>query len=175
MVKHFYESIPGYFNFQDLYSREVKRASDGAIFVELGTYCGRSYAYLLVEILNSGKKIEALSVDFWKHNHCTFGDAYIKFRDNGVTPWFIEFDTAHAAGLYDNETVDFVFIDADHSYEGVMRDIKAWWPKVKSGGTFAGHDYEKGWPGVVKAVNEFAKSVGLTFTVLGTSWVMGKP
>lgn len=36
---------------------------------------------------------------------------------------------------------DFVYIDADHSYEGVKADLEAYWPLVKSGGIFAGHDF----------------------------------
>ena len=38
-------------------------------------------------------------------------------------------------------TFDFVYIDADHTYEGVRDDLEAWWPKVKPGGVLGGHDY----------------------------------
>jgi len=54
---------------------------------------------------------------------------------------------------------DFVFIDADHSYQGCRADIEAWHSKVKPGGWLGGHDYENdGFPkfGVTQAVNEFA-------------------
>lgn len=52
-------------------------------------------------------------------------------------------------------TLDFVFIDADHRYESVRKDIEAWLPKVRMGGMIAGHDYEeRNWPGVVRAVDE---------------------
>jgi len=55
-----------------------------------------------------------------------------------------------------DESVDFVFIDGDHSYEGCSTDIRCWWPKVKPGGLLSGHDYrdEFGF-GVVRAVQEF--------------------
>jgi predicted O-methyltransferase YrrM len=50
---------------------------------------------------------------------------------------------------------DFVFIDADHSYEGVKADIDSYLPLVQDGGTLAGHDYGKDhFPGVTQAVNE---------------------
>ncbi|HDY87129.1 MAG TPA: class I SAM-dependent methyltransferase [bacterium] len=49
-------------------------------------------------------------------------------------------------------TLDFVFIDADHEYESVMKDIRAWSPKLKSGGMMSGHDTH--FEGVLKAVNE---------------------
>ena len=59
------------------------------------------------------------------------------------------------ASRYDNASLDFCFIDADHAYESVSKDIDAWRPKVKRGGILAGHDYihEPGF-GVVQAVNE---------------------
>lgn len=63
-----------------------------------------------------------------------------------------------AAKLCDDESLDFVFIDADHSYEGCKADIDAWYSKVKVGGLFGGHDYENtDFPkfGVTHAVNDF--------------------
>ena len=41
-----------------------------------------------------------------------------------------------------NNTLDFVFIDADHTYQGAMADLISWWPKVKPGGWFGGHDWD---------------------------------
>ena len=57
-----------------------------------------------------------------------------------------------SAGFPDNY-FDLVFIDALHSYEGCLADIKAWTPKVKKGGYICGHDYPRR-PGVVQAVTE---------------------
>jgi predicted O-methyltransferase YrrM len=50
------------------------------------------------------------------------------------------------------DRVDMVFIDAAHDYENCKADIEAWLPKATR--IIAGHDYAKGWPGVMKAVNE---------------------
>lgn len=49
-------------------------------------------------------------------------------------------------------SLDFVFVDADHSYEGVKRDIADWTPKVRKGGIVFGHDYN--WPTVRRAAEE---------------------
>lgn len=72
------------------------------------------------------------------------------------------------------ESLDFVFIDADHSYEGCKRDICAWWPLVRRGGWLSGHDYSNQFPGVRQAVHEFqgnlALELGDNFT-----WFMQKP
>lgn len=71
-------------------------------------------------------------------------------------------DSVTAADWIEPEQ-DFVFIDADHSYEGCKRDIEHWKLRVKSGGWLCGHDYEnKDFPkfGVTDAVNEFAAAHG---------------
>ena len=72
-----------------------------------------------------------------------------------------------AVELFDDASLDFVYIDADHSYEAVKADLQAWWPKVKSGGVMSGDDYETyydSW-GVIQAVDEFAADNNLTLNV----------
>ena len=41
----------------------------------------------------------------------------------------------------ENETLDFVYIDANHDFANVVKDIAAWSPKVRKGGIVAGHDF----------------------------------
>jgi len=54
-----------------------------------------------------------------------------------------------------NNSLDCVFVDGDHSYEAVSKDLEFWWKKVRSGGQLLGDDY---WMAdVSNAVNEFAK------------------
>lgn len=64
-----------------------------------------------------------------------------------------------------DESLDFVFIDADHSYECVKEDVREWSKKVRSGGIVSGHDYYvfkgSGNRGVLDAVNEYAAEHGL--------------
>ena len=52
----------------------------------------------------------------------------------------------------ENKSLDFVFIDADHSFECVKKDIRAWYQKVRKGGMICGHDINL--PGVFRAVSE---------------------
>ena len=61
--------------------------------------------------------------------------------------------TTSAAEHFAKESLDFVFIDADHGYEGCLRDIKAWAEKVKPGGRVIGHDIH--FPTVKQAVTEY--------------------
>lgn len=65
--------------------------------------------------------------------------------------------SAEAAPLVADASLDLVFIDADHSYEGVASDIDLWRPKVKPSGWIGGHDYgpkAREFPGVQRAVDE---------------------
>lgn len=60
-----------------------------------------------------------------------------------------------------DNSVALVYVDCDHTYEGVKADIKAWYPKLITGGVMAFHDYENTAYGVKPAVNEFAEANGL--------------
>jgi cephalosporin hydroxylase len=71
--------------------------------------------------------------------------------------------------IFADKSVDLVYIDGDHSYEAVNKDIELYLPKIKQGGILAGHDYSKSWPGVVKAVDERLGSPDAIFK--DTSWM----
>lgn len=66
-----------------------------------------------------------------------------------------------ACEKFEDNSIDFIHIDGDHSYESVRNDINIWWQKVKKGGIMSGHDYCWGNArlkekyGVIEAVNEF--------------------
>lgn len=86
-----------------------------------------------------------------------------------------------AAALFDDESLDWVYIDANHGYESAKEDIALWWPKVKEGGFLSGHDYiVRPSFGVVQAVNEFLIDQKLYLSYLTTdnnydSWAIQKP
>lgn len=69
--------------------------------------------------------------------------------------------TSDDAATYIREQLDFVYIDGNHSYENVKRDITNYFPLVKPSGVIGGHDYVPYYfKGVVQAVNEFATRYG---------------
>jgi len=74
--------------------------------------------------------------------------------------------SVNASIYFDDGSADAVFIDGLHSYEGVANDIRAWRPKVKPGGLMLFNDYGdrsgRMFPGVSKAVGEFARANNLT-------------
>ena len=88
--------------------------------------------------------------------------------------------STEAAKQFLDNYFDYVYIDADHSYEAVRDDIKAWYPKVKQFGVLGGHDYirnyDKIFEGVNQAVNEFIRANALcTHFEISNSWYTIKP
>lgn len=82
-----------------------------------------------------------------------------------------------AASSFADGSLDWVYIDGDHSYEGVRDDLEAYYRTVKHGGFLAGDDYEgPGWwgDGVKRAVDEFAGRCG-GVTVIGSQFLLKKP
>lgn len=72
---------------------------------------------------------------------------------------FIRKSSMEAVKDFADESLDFVYIDANHDYEHTKEDIKEWSKKVKRGGIVSGHDYIDKQSqvytfGVIKAVNE---------------------
>lgn len=203
-MNHFYQDIYGWTETIDtLYKRVVEQAKDGAHFVEVGAYVGKSAAFMAVEIINSGKDIKFDVVDIWmpiddfqRDNLYKFTekDAFLDFKKlftigadsyeiflrniesvkHVINP--IKSESTRASRLYADKSLDFVYIDADHKYKGVKSDILAWLPKVKVGGVLAGHDYIEG-KGVKIAVDELFDKKDVEF-VLGasglSSWVITK-
>jgi hypothetical protein len=52
-----------------------------------------------------------------------------------------------AVSHFQNETLDFIYIDARHGFCGSSQDMDSYFPKLKCGGLFAGHDFEFASPG----------------------------
>lgn len=73
-------------------------------------------------------------------------------RFNGRT-YFMQMKSVDAAGAFEDSSLDFIYIDGDHSFESVKTDLAVWYPKLKSGGLFSGHDYLIG-TGTGKRVRE---------------------
>ena len=114
------------------------------IIAEVGVRDGRTTFYLLDQ--NPDLVIYAIDKSISE-----FYNNEIKQRyGNRLIP--IEaLSTDGAKRILDN-SLDLVFIDADHSYEWVKKDIAAYKPKLKKGGWLTGHDID--FPGVNRAVNE---------------------
>jgi SAM-dependent methyltransferase len=182
-MEHFYHNIgEDWFTYPELYTQAVQQFADGK-FVEVGSWKGRGAAFLGVEIFNSGKPIQLYCVDTWKGSiehqdmDCIKNDSlYNEFINNTkpidsvITP--LRMSSLEAAMQFEDNSIDFVFLDASHEYEDIKADIEAWYPKVKPGGLFAGHDYE--WDGVRRAVDEFASKHDKFILSSELCWVTNK-
>lgn len=78
-----------------------------------------------------------------------------KIHPHGGRAQILRGDSAEMADEVPDGFLHLVYIDADHSYEGVFRDLRAWTPKVKRGGVVALHDFLNPAYGVQKAVEDF--------------------
>jgi hypothetical protein len=71
--------------------------------------------------------------------------------------------------------LDFVYVDGSHDYTGVKSDLKRYYGLVKDGGVFGGHDFVDWYPGVIKAVCEFAVANNIELFVEQPDWWTIKP
>jgi hypothetical protein len=129
-----------------VYCKLAEQLPDGATFVEVGVCHGRSLVYMQERRDALGREFAIYGVDLGAPAPA-LGDELLRN--------YLQGDSAETASCFADGEVDAVFIDADHSYEAVKRDIAAWLPKLRSGGLIFGHDYEPNeFGGVVRAVDE---------------------
>jgi hypothetical protein len=153
-IPHFWRSLRGYFTFPDFYAwlaEQMPRDRPSRI-VEVGGYSGQSAAFLGVELMRCSRPCRIDLVGSFHGGPLTLANNL-----RPITPVLGEIisgDSAESAARYEDGTLDAVFLDAGHDYEGVSRDIDAWRAKVRPGGILAGHDFCPKYPGVARAVTE---------------------
>ncbi len=119
---------------------------------------------------------------FHKHSAHEFNEARIsaqsntgKFLGRGI---MFKLSSLEASKSIYDDSLDFVFIDGDHSSVGTFVDINAWYDKVKSGGIISGHDYGEGHDlgyGVAEAVKNFFGTEGYEVLTDTFIWHVTKP
>ena len=185
-MEHFYQAVPGFMNHRNtvLFDHVIKHFPQNGVWVELGSWLGRSAAYCVVELERSNRLGPFYCIDTWQGGvehtgwselatlRADFERNLLPIRDR-VTPIVAESWTA--AEQFRDESVDFCYVDAGHTLECVRRDIEAWWPKIKPGAYMAGDDYTKGFPEVQQAVWEFFRPRQIRVTRMGRCWQVIKP
>lgn len=163
-MKHIYDGLQfgeNWFSYLNLYREMVDTYDSGSHFVEVGSWKGKSSVAMAVEIINSGKQICFDCVDPWYDRTENDSEEYFKNYNTGyhdvvdslyetflkniepvkdfINP--LRMTSMEAVELYEDESLDFVFLDGNHEFEYINDDIEKWLPKIKYGGVLAGHDY----------------------------------
>lgn len=151
----------------------VKLLPPNSVVAEIGVAEG-SFSK---ELLDAG--VERLfMVDAWAHLPSVTGDgnfpqewhdknfnaAAVKVEPYGWRAAMIRGLSADVAKFF-NEELDMLYLDAGHFYQAVSDDLTAWYPKVKSGGIVAGHDYLCKDYQVKEALEDFIMANRITTTV----------
>lgn len=183
-ISHYYQNIQGWFDYEWLIDRAISAANDGDTLIEIGGWKGKSACYAGVEIINSGKMLRYRIIDHFNGNTVHRDPASKSYQPKFLTdPDFVfnEFirNTSPLAGVVSYDRRDsgvafsdyrdspFVFIDGEHTEEGVKSDIWKWRPAVRDGGILAGHDWKM--PPVRKAVIDCLGESNITS--VGNIWI----
>jgi hypothetical protein len=149
-------------------------ATKGGVCVEIGVWRGRFSR----QILDTINPLHLALIDPWQHFEDTDKtDAFSgrteeqRFEDiyqNVCEQYSGEVESGQVSIMrelsgtaivqFKDQTIDFAYIDGDHSYEGVCADLAALFPKMKDDGIIAFDDYHRfGWwgDGVLRAIHEF--------------------
>lgn len=168
-----------FFGFTDML-RELKNLKgDNTTMIEIGSHMGEST--MLFASSNIFNKIYTIDPhdgveEFNERENITWGEVINEYELN--TRYFdnIELISDYSYNVvdrFDDNSIDFIYIDGRHDYESVKRDLKLYLPKLKVNGIVGGHDYsEKQWPDVYKAVNEVMGEPDNVF--IDTSWISKK-
>ena len=136
---------------------------------EIGVFWGETFFYLLDNLPD----LKLIGVDLWKP--VTWGDksdeGYREYSEFPMEKYYRDVitraknyneraiiykeDSVKAADKEIDRSLSFIFIDGDHTKEGVERDLLAWMPKIKPGGYLMGHDIHM--PGVKAVVDKYIK------------------
>lgn len=143
------------------------------LFSGVGVEIGVAEGWYSSKVMELGKIIKMYGIDPYVphkgYRDYTRETTYDRLRttahnrlDDYPNYEFIETYSLEAVKRFENESLDFVYIDGDHSYEAVTDDITVWMPKVKPGGIIAGDDYirsdrDKRFYDVIRAVDDFVK------------------
>lgn len=150
----------------------VAGQADVRTAAEVGVWNGESIAYL-ADKLRARDGVPGYAVDLFERSYAyadlpffvqqipTIREAYESTLKRTATRHIIT-DVQERSDLaalsFPDAFFDFVFIDADHSYEQVRRDVLAWRAKLRPGGILSGHDY---WPEDMYAGDAYAVSRAL--------------
>jgi hypothetical protein len=175
------KEIFGWFNFDNIYTNAINNANDGANFLEIGCFFVKSTEFLCRKIKESGKNINVFVIDVFVTEYPLYveilqGRSMLELFKNNLSEHkdILTIYQGRSCDIYtefENNFFDMIFIDGDHDYIGIKNNLINYYPKLKKGGIFAGHDYLEDC-GVPIAVNEFLDENNLKLSISRTSWIL---
>lgn len=147
---------------------------DDLVGVEIGVDQGENAVNLLKNAnINQLFLVDPYQPTAHKHNYNREID-YIKAVEN-LKPFlskctFIKKFSHEAKKRFSLNSLDFVYIDGDHSFNGCFNDITDYYPLIKKEGIIGGHDFSNSYIGVIKAVVLFCNTQKIEFKVKGREW-----
>lgn len=145
-------------------TRDDLAARARGIGAELGV-AGGDYS---LSLLRYGTLDKLYSIDRWSdhHDEAEYRRAVRRLGAYGERSVIVRKTFADALTDFADEFFDFIYIDGyAHTGQDGGRTLRDWWPKLKPGGIFAGHDYDPQYPLTIKAVDEFAGMMSLKLRV----------
>lgn len=120
--------------------------------VEVGSFKG-AFSKTILENWNG----KIYMVDVWRslstdeyddssnalYNDTSYSEAMKSIQGFEDRAFMLRMKSSQAIDLFADESLDFIYIDANHAYDFVKEDMRLWYPKLKKGGLFCGHDYLK--------------------------------
>lgn len=171
-----WNEIPGWFQWRSGQEEAVRHFGDGSRFVEVGNFLGRSLCSLGELVQQSGKRIIVVGVDTCRGSGAegpkqrdyhgaavrkgrgTFaGTLHRNVIGSGLadTVSVIVSESVIAASFFADASIAWVHLDARHDRASLTADIRAWLPKIQSGGWLSGDDYDREkWPETAATVDE---------------------
>lgn len=147
----------------------VRQLGNDLIGCELGVCKGFTLRYFL-DLAPEISKVYAVDswtpyMDWWGPITQQMVDNWREYAMTLLGPYtdkieILEMDSIKASTVIADNSLDYIFIDGDHSYQAVCIDLANYYNKVKSGGIFAGHDWHL--PDVNHAVNDFRNHFNIT-------------
>ena len=177
--------IGGWCDYSEFYRTIAHAISDGETFVEIGSWMGQSISVFCQALQDAEKTATVYCIDTFKgEQNQPAHTATVEQHGGSIREVFernttdagvrqmievIEGDSAESADLFEDGTIDVIYIDAAHDYDSVVKDLAAWFPKIKPNGIFSGHDYP--WHEVKRAVDEHAAANGYEIAQIGRVWM----
>ncbi len=137
----------------------AEQASRHYLIVELGSFLGRSTRAMadntpgILWALDRWSRMDYmpdLANEPWIQFQLNLSD---HLSSGKVQALLLDHDSVHAFSLPQLRKLDMCFIDGDHSFDAVCRDIIEWTPRIAPGGLLCGHDaHDANWPGVDQAL-----------------------